>query len=136
MQESLESKLGRCCKAHVHDCHQCPLYPKGTTYYHTANIRHCLCRVSNIPGIIDAVEKWAEEHPIKTYKDVLKERMPFADVDMLSCNCLKPYFGEYAHCPYEDTAVPLDDKRGLCEGCWDRICPDVPEEKEAPNATE
>lgn len=60
------------------------------------------------------VEQWSKEHPIKTYKSVLLEKFPKADIDILTKNCLMHTFGD---CAGLENCHTMD-----CAICWNREC--------------
>lgn len=56
---------------------------------------------------IDYLEQWAKEHPVKTYKDVLLEKIPKAILDNgVPRVCKQPLFGGKCQPHYD------------CEKCW------------------
>lgn len=65
---------------------------------------------------LDVLRKWAEEHPVKTYKDVLFEKFPKAALGVgatLPPICRKALFGEKLYC---DNFLGRDNKQ--CMECW------------------
>ena len=82
-------------------CPMCPLsnYNNGSTL---------ICGVFEIQHPIEAtavVRKWAEEHPKRTRKDVLLEKLPKAT--------LKTEYGNYLICA---------QRLGLCKDCLTKSC--------------
>lgn len=67
--------LGHTDKGHVYcnaDCTKCPL-----SHWNNKGGGNCRSFEANYPDeATDAVRKWAEEHPARTRKDVLLERLP------------------------------------------------------------
>lgn len=79
----------RLCGAYV--CDDCPLLAKG-------------CDDSeNIEELVEIVEKWSNEHPVKTRADVFREMFPLADsiklcpIDIQGKNC-EDYWTEKHDC--------------------------------------
>lgn len=60
------------------------------------------------------VEKWAEEHPPKTYMSVFLEKFPNANMNAMVANaCVEKIFGEGTGKPHCKAFVD-------CEECWNR----------------
>nr|DAF50126.1 MAG TPA: hypothetical protein [Siphoviridae sp. ctzyE57] len=58
--------------------------------------------------------EWAKEHPLKTYKDVLLERLPSASVskDDVPCICRNSAFGIGKVC------FGIFRRTQKCKDCW------------------
>lgn len=85
------------------DCQKCPLFGN-----HEMN---CMGFETKYPEeAAEIVRKWAEEHPVKTRKDVLLEKFPNAILDDNGCPavCAKGLGLTQGRC--------FDD---WCKDCWD-----------------
>ena len=86
-------------------CDNCILKDTGISCYNTRYITQ---------ERIDIVQKWSDEHPEKTRKEVFLEMFPKADVRVIGIHnvCFGYLIGEECS----------DARRGEigCEGCWDR----------------
>ena len=101
--EKFQKDLKRFCKSH-HNCTGCSL---SELTYGCHSIEH-------LTEIYHVVQKWAEEHPAKTYLMDFKEKFPNSRVDDIAKSlCLKGYYGESAG------LHPLDCKVN-CTDCWNR----------------
>lgn len=114
MPETIYEMSKRLCGSTI--CEDCPLKKvKG---------RACLIglikghKVENAAEQLEVLRKWAEEHPVKayvkTYKDVLLERLPSVAMleDDVPCICRNSAFGIDKVC--------LDILLGThkCKDCW------------------
>ena len=73
------------------------------------NNRNCVtAEKENVEEAVAIVEKWAKEHPVKTYKDVLLEKFPKAKIwnEMLLLICREDIYR--VECPEHNN----------CEKCW------------------
>lgn len=73
-------------------------------------------KVEKIAEQLELLREWAEEHPIKPYKDVLWEKFPKAVLGAKATFpliCRKALFGEKLHC---DNFIGRDYRR--CKECW------------------
>ena len=90
----------------VTDCHDCPLYE---LYDQDAM---CLTWCANNPlKAQEIVQKWAEEHPIKTRKMEFLEKYPNAKIDDL---------GEPRACVEEIYGIDIDCDNTTCTKCWNK----------------
>lgn len=92
--------LKRMCEFH-RDCSKCELFTTFDT-----------CRVCFFPDNVDEiVDKWAEEHPVKTYMQDFFEKFPNAhkDDDGTPKLCIKCLYGDEFECP-----------EGGCKKCWNQ----------------
>ena len=62
----------------------------------------------DLPTMISMVQKWSDEHPLKTYADVFFEKFPNADrgADQIPFICRRSIYG--GEC----------DKGKQCSDCW------------------
>ena len=100
MAETIYEMCYRMCQSNSPTvaCENCPLV-EGREH------RRCIADwianhdVDNVEDQLDIVRKWAEEHPVKayvkTYKDVLLERLPSVAMleDDVPCICRNSAFG-------------------------------------------
>lgn len=66
---------------------------------------------------LDVLRKWAEEHPVKTYKDVFLEKLPNARInekDSIPTVCRKIVFGGFTAL---NDCIDNGDK---CKECWNK----------------
>lgn len=63
---------------------------------------------------LDILHKWAKEHPVKTYKDVLLERFPNVSIDEkgMPYVCRNALFGGHKAC------MDILHNRPECINCW------------------
>lgn len=90
--------LKRMCSAY-HECEKCPMS------------KH-LCAPEDLPDNADEiVDKWATEHPIKTYAMDFFEKFPNApkDIDGAPKVCWQYVYGDRQCCSYD-----------MCAECWNR----------------
>lgn len=96
--------LKRMC-AFYEDCTECGLYKAFET-----------CGVCFLPDSLDEiVDKWVNEHPVKTYAMDFFEKFPNAvkDSDGLPRFCVEEIYGvKNDNCGYDDCSVCID--------CWNR----------------
>lgn len=77
----------------------------------------CWKRVSDVPvEAIAIVQKWSDEHPVKTVKDDFLEKFPnaFLDKDGIPTGCIR-WLGYRITCP----------PAGLCTECWNKPLSEV-----------
>lgn len=91
-------------------CNTCPLAIEN-------NNRNLVCANLErhyIEEAVAAVENWAKEHPVRTYKSVFLERFPDAKVEHSGtpCPCIIYIFGE--------KAKPVNCGTSGCVYCWNR----------------
>ena len=95
------------------DCSGCPLAGEHENMECLAATISCL-NIKNVEKQLELRRKWAEEHPVKTYKDVLLERLPSVAMleDDVPCICRNSAFGIGEVC--------LDILLGTqkCKACW------------------
>lgn len=92
----------RMCDSYT-DCNECEL----------KELMHDCRNINNLDEVVPVVLEWAETHPAKTYLMDFKEKFPNCKlVDVVTCFCLKVYYGENAG------LHPRDCKN--CENCWNR----------------
>ncbi len=82
------------------DCKECPL---------EISVDECM-RVDmeeseKIVEIVEIVERWSKEHPVKTYKDDFLEKFPKAQVP-------------YGVCPKNVYGIEIDCLNRDCPDCW------------------
>lgn len=65
------------CRLQSGDCSECPLAEEHENMECLAATIVCL-NIKNAEKQLELMRKWAEEHPVKTYKDVFLERLPNA----------------------------------------------------------
>lgn len=92
-----------CCNI---ECKDCLLsYQNGTTLY--------CSEFDNPKETISAVQKWSDEHPIKTLADDFKEKYPNAPMkkegEPLCCPYYLGYDGDTEECNFDS-----------CYDCWNR----------------
>jgi len=66
--------------------------------------------------VVEIVEKWSKEHPVKTYKDVFLEMLPKAPLNEKGhpkC-CPSSLFNLDERCPM------VNDSETSCTDCWNR----------------
>lgn len=97
----------RMCNSHGQDCDGCPMSIMNNGYD-----RLCTWVIEQHPDrAIEIVQKWSDEHPVKTRLDDLLKKYPNADiVDG------KPLFypARLGYCEHCDRC----NVRGLVEECW------------------
>lgn len=105
-------EYGRMCKMHDLNCSECPMSELESKYNHN------VCRITMIvhpEETVDIVQKWADEHPVKTMLQDFFEKHPNAprktDGDPLVCPHVLGYRTEIKGCCTEC------DK---CYDCWNR----------------
>lgn len=94
------------------DCHDCPLSIHN-------NSKRVLCtdlQHMYPTEAIAIVQKWSDEHPVKTVKDDFLEKYPNAilDKDGIPTGCIR-WLGYHITCP----------PAGLCEECWNKPLSEV-----------
>ena len=99
----------RMCKYHITrvKCHECPMGSShnGTNY-------NCECLLFECPQkAIEIVQKWSDEHPIKTRLDDVKEKYP--NVEMMDGTPMF-YPLRLGYCKDCDKCIV----RGLIKRCW------------------
>ena len=110
LKRMMDSKGRKCGICDGVECNECPL----------GGAHDCIALggVDNFGTLletIEVVEKWSEEHPRKTYKDVLLERFPNAK--MMKSGEI-PFF-----CPDELGFDVKDcDNLSNCVNCWNSEC--------------
>lgn len=105
------------CRLQSGDCSGCPLAEEHENMECLAATIVCL-NIKNAEKQLELMRKWAEEHPVKayvkTYKDVLLERLPSVAMleDDVPCICRNSAFGIDKVC--------LDILLGThkCKDCW------------------
>lgn len=119
MPETIYEMCYRMCQSNSPTvaCENCPLV-EGREH------RRCIADwianhdVDNVEDQLDIVRKWAEEHPVKayvkTYKDVLLERLPSVAMleDDVPCICRNAAFGIDKVC----FDILLGTQK--CKDCW------------------
>jgi hypothetical protein len=60
------------------DCDSCPLGIEDRTYCDESHFDECNMNVDNLKKAVAIVEKWSEEHPIKTRKSDFLKMFPNA----------------------------------------------------------
>ena len=109
-------EYGRMCKMHDLNCLECPMIELESKY------NHHVCRITMIvhpEETIDVVQKWSDEHPVKTMLQDFFEKYPKAK---------RKKSGEPAICP--ETLGYRPEGTGChveCYDCWNRP---LEEEKE------
>ncbi len=91
-------------------CSKCPLYSEN-------NIKNieCISFESEFSELaVEAVEKWAKRHPVKTYLSVLLERFPKASFDSYKVPKLCPD-SIFENAKFESCNCPK-----TCRECWNR----------------
>lgn len=68
---------------------------------------------------VEIVEKWAKEHPVKTYLSILLEKFPYGK--------RKP-FGAPVVCPHDLFNIEQRCPGTSCKDCWNRECEEVENE--------
>lgn len=71
------TELLRMCET-ILDCDSCPLGIKDRMYCKESHFDECDMNVDNLKKAVDIVEKWSEEHPIKTRKSEFLKMFPNA----------------------------------------------------------
>lgn len=89
------------------DCSGCPLAEEHENMECLAATIGCL-NIKNVEKQLELMRKWAEEHPVKTYKDVFLEKLPNArlDKDGRPVSCRNEVFGIVKCCIAD------------CKDCW------------------
>ena len=96
--------LKRMCASYVdNDCDGCPLG------YCTNYCTHFPCNMSD--NADEIVDKWAEEHPIKTYMQDFFEKFP---------NALKEESSEPKTCVKNIYGIDIDCSKIDCVDCWNQ----------------
>lgn len=85
------------------ECHECPL----SRYNNGFNSICCDFEIEHPIEATEIVRKWAEKHPRKTRKDILKEAFPNASIDD---NCVL----KLGLCSIDDCS----NINGDCFKCW------------------
>ena len=104
---------GRLCKQYL--CGRCPLRACdtiGPTGYQAEY--SCIKLERDIPKqAIEIVEKWAKDHPVKTYLSVFLEKFPKAKVgkEGFPSICVSGLFNTEKYC---------NDRSINCKECWNR----------------
>lgn len=93
--------LKRMCESNGDYCTNCPLYKPNSLC-----TPHLL--LDNADGIVD---KWVQEHPVKTYADDFFEKFPDAPRDSggTPAVCWQNVYGDGQYCAYD-----------MCPECWNR----------------
>ena len=109
LKEKARMTKGRC--STNYECSKCP-------FNHKNNGKQVSCtQIEEMhPELaVKIVEKWAKEHPVKTYLSVLLEKLPKTSINEhgVPKTCPDALFGKSAYfdscnCPYE------------CVKCWNR----------------
>ena len=95
------------CVANVADEENCPMFG-------VCSITHSKLCAETIKKAIETVQKWSDEHPVKTYMQDFFEKFPKAqlDSDGTPFACRKKLYGGVR---------PKDkrcDRREACKYCW------------------
>ena len=101
-------------------CDECPLDIEKNEKNLT-----CVKLEGNDPvKAVEIVEKWAKEHPPKTYLSVLLEKFPYTKMiyDGLPKYCPRDLFNIDRVCPKKLC------KDWTCKDCWNRECEEVENE--------
>ena len=95
------------CEADVANKEQCPMF--GVC--EDALTKIC---AEDVKTAIEIVQKWSDEHPVKTYAQDFFEKFPKAQSgsDGTPFVCRKTIYGEV---PPKDERC---DRRGACKNCW------------------
>ena len=106
--EKFVKDYGRMCDTYCsNECHGCPVADSNAF----AECNH----IKKLEYIAPIVQKWTEEHPIKTYLMDMKEKFPdmIIDNDFTMKYCVWRFYGNNAK-PKEGCVM------GYCEKCWNR----------------
>lgn len=110
--ENFAREWTRMCKAY-RMCADCPLKPLKTV----TEAAMCSEAIKRRPvDAIAIVQKWSDEHPVKTVKDDFLEKYPNAllDKDGIPTGCIR-WLGYHITCP----------PAGLCTECWNKPLSEV-----------
>lgn len=97
---------GRMCISMGVSCNNCPMYLAWTNVY-----KSCSEFASKNPEqTLEIVQKWSDEHPLKTRMDVFLKAFPNAELyeEAYPMVCAKVVFGLKESCKTYET----------CEDCW------------------
>lgn len=100
------TELFRMCTTTL-DCDSCPLGIKDRMYCKESRFDEHGMNVDNLEKAVDIVEKWSEEHPIKTRKSEFLKMFPNAKMESNGFPCSPP-------CNL-DTTIPC--RAHTCEQC-------------------
>ena len=87
----------------------------------------CLVNIAdkkfNVKKLIELVEKWNKENPVKTYRSDFFEKFPKVEKECFAHRfCRNKVYGK-GECRYENAAIKY------CDTCWDEEMPDEEVEK-------
>lgn len=90
------------------NCENCPLHKAANTICLIGLIKDY--EIENVAEQLAVLRKWAEEHPLKTYKDVFLEKFPKATIldGNTTLICKNNVFGASHDCL----------RMSSCEKCW------------------
>lgn len=110
--ENFLKEWGRMCDAHPSGCVKCPMFD----LCHPLDLSCDQGTRSCISKILPIVQKWSDEHPVKTVKDDFLEKYPNAllDKDGIPTGCIR-WLGYHITCP----------PAGLCTECWNKPLSEV-----------
>lgn len=112
MTETIYEMCERMCNST--SCGDCPLRKVKNSACLISLIKEC--EVEKVADQLEEVlRKWAEEHPLKTYKDVFLEKLPNARInkkDSIPAVCRKMVFGGFLN-----DCIDNGDK---CKECWNK----------------
>ena len=96
------------CVANVADEENCPMFG-------VCSITHSKLCAETIKRAMETVQKWSDEHPVKTYMQDFFEKFPKAqlDSDGTPFACRKKLYGGVR--PNDKRC----DRREACKNCWD-----------------
>lgn len=100
---------------YFYGCHSCPLsVENNSTNFNCINFQRKFPEKA-----IEIVQKWSDEHPMKTYKDDFLERFP---------NAYRHPDGRPAICrnlTYGLKAIPCPYNGKSCADCWGEVMPET-----------